>query len=70
VPGVIAALPTSLPERNLLRGSRLGLPTGQDAAQAIGVPALEPDDLATGATGASPPTYVRDTCFIRGRDIT
>jgi Animal haem peroxidase len=52
VPGVVAALPTSLPERNLLRGSRLGLPTGQDVAQAIGVTALQPDELATGATGA------------------
>lgn len=34
--------------RNLLRGSQLGLPTGQDVAAAIGVDALTPAEVASG----------------------
>lgn len=41
----------SLAVRNLLRGSRVGLPTGQDVAQAIGATALTPDEVASGADG-------------------
>jgi hypothetical protein len=51
IPGVAAAPPASLPVRNLLRGSRLGLPKGQDVAGAIGVPALAPNDIANGPDG-------------------
>jgi hypothetical protein len=38
----------SLAERNLLRGKRLGLPSGQDVAQAMGVPALSNRELGLG----------------------
>jgi len=38
----------SLPIRNLLRGSRLGLPSGQDIAQAMGASALTPAELSQG----------------------
>ena len=37
--------PTSLPQRNLLRGLTWSLPSGQAIAQAIGEPALEPGQL-------------------------
>jgi hypothetical protein len=43
-----AAPPLSLPVRNLLRGSRVGLPTGQDVATAMGFTVLTPDELANG----------------------
>lgn len=38
----------SLAVRNLLRGSRLGLPTGQDVAAAVGATALGPEEVASG----------------------
>lgn len=44
--------PPSLAERNLLRGSRLGLPTGQEVAELLGVESpLEPDEIAAGNSG-------------------
>ena len=36
----------SLAVRNLLRGSRIGLPSGQAVAEAMGIAALAPDDIA------------------------
>lgn len=42
----------SLARRNLLRGSRLGLPSAQDLAAAMGVPVLSPEEIAAGADGA------------------
>lgn len=50
-----AAIPdevASLARRNLLRGSRLGLPSGQTLAAAMGVPVLSPEQVAAGADGA------------------
>jgi hypothetical protein len=52
----VALAPTSafavetpaLPVRTLLRGARVGLPSGQDVACALGVPALGPDAVAEG----------------------
>lgn len=41
----------SLAVRNLLRGSRLGLPTGQDVAAAMEVTALGPEEVASGEDG-------------------
>jgi len=38
--------PSVLAVRNLIRGSRLGLPTGQDVAEAMGVTPLTPDEIA------------------------
>jgi len=46
--GAIAGhdLPTSLPQRTLLRGLTWGLPSGQALARAMALPALAPEDLA------------------------
>lgn len=45
--------PSSLSERNLLRGSRLGLPTGQELSKLMGVAKpLTPAEVASGPTGA------------------
>ncbi|MFM9965429.1 MAG: peroxidase family protein [Planctomycetaceae bacterium] len=41
-----------LPVRNLLRGSRVGLPSGQAVAAEIGVTALTPAQIAKGPDGA------------------
>lgn len=43
--------PQSLAKRNLLRGSRLGLPSGQAVADRLGIPPLTPAQLSTGKTG-------------------
>jgi hypothetical protein len=40
--------PPSLPQRNLLRGFELGLPTGQAVARAMGVPILSDDQIVIG----------------------
>lgn len=42
----------SLPFRNLQRGVRLGLPSGQAIARAMGIVALTPAEISTGADGA------------------
>jgi hypothetical protein len=47
-PSVVAPVEgaiTALAERNLLRGKRLGLPTGQDVAKAMGIKALSNAEL-------------------------
>jgi hypothetical protein len=41
----------SLAQRNLLRGSRVGLPTGQEVARAMKLRPLSPESLASGAAG-------------------
>ena len=38
----------SLAERNLLRGLRMGLPSGQDVARAMGAPVIDDDHLKVG----------------------
>ncbi|MDP8932285.1 MAG: heme peroxidase family protein, partial [Actinomycetota bacterium] len=50
LPGAPPAF-ASLAVRNLLRGSRIGLPAGQDVAQAMGVTALTPEEIASGDDG-------------------
>ena len=44
LPPAIATKVSSLAERNLLRGLRMGLPSGQDVARKLGFPPI-PDDL-------------------------
>jgi hypothetical protein len=53
LPSVIAGnRPHSLAQRNLLRGWRLGLPSGQQVARAMGVPVLSDQEILIGkATG-------------------
>jgi hypothetical protein len=54
LPATVAANPSSLAERNLLRGWRLGLPSGQHVAHAMGVKPLHDHEILIGkATGAA-----------------
>ncbi len=48
LPQSVAADVRSLAQRNLLRGLRMGLPSGQDVARAMGVPVLGDDVLKVG----------------------
>lgn len=48
LPPAVAANPSSLPLRNLLRGWRLGLPSGQAVARAIGVTPLADEEILIG----------------------
>jgi hypothetical protein len=48
-PSIAAEPPVSLPARNLLRGGRVGLPTGQAVAGAMGVTALTEAQLTDNA---------------------
>lgn len=55
LPANVATGVTALAERNLLRGAAMGLPSGQDVAEAMG---LEPlDDDRVGLDGASAPLW-------------
>src|SRR5262245_10684645 len=52
LPPAVASNPSSLPARNLLRGLRLGLPSGQEVARAMGVQPIPDKDILIGkATG-------------------
>jgi hypothetical protein len=46
--------PPALAQRNLLRGSRVGLPSGQDVARHLGVAPLSADDILTGGVSLLP----------------
>jgi hypothetical protein len=48
LPAVVAANPSSLAQRNLERGWRLGLPSGQQVAHAMGVVPMEDKDILIG----------------------
>ena len=48
IPAVVAAPPPALPVRNLIRGWRLGLPSGQHVAQAMGVKRIDDKDIRIG----------------------
>jgi hypothetical protein len=47
-PNVVSNPPISLPQRNLLRGWDLGLPSGQAVARAMGVRVLHDDEILIG----------------------
>jgi hypothetical protein len=56
LPASVATHPSSLAARNLLRGLRMGLPSGQDVARAMGHAPLTDDHLMIGkATSDDPP---------------
>ena len=64
LPPAVAANPSSLAARNLLRGLRLGLPSGQDVARAMGVAPLRDDQLKVGkATADDPPVAASITAL-------
>jgi hypothetical protein len=48
LPAVVAANPSSLAQRNLERGWRLGLPSGQHVAHAMGVEPMDDKDILIG----------------------
>jgi hypothetical protein len=48
LPPEVASNPSSLPERNLLRSWRLGLPSGQHVARAMGVKPLDDKNILIG----------------------
>jgi hypothetical protein len=50
-PSVAAEPPEALPVRNLFRGARVGLPTGQAVAGSIGAPVLDEAALTAGRQG-------------------
>ena len=47
-PSVVSDKPLSLAKRNLERGWRLGLPTGQDVARSMGVAPMKDEDIFIG----------------------
>jgi hypothetical protein len=55
LPLAVASSPPSLPQRNLERGWRLGLPSGQHVAHAMGVPPLSDKDIIIGKGTAADP---------------
>jgi hypothetical protein len=56
LPPQVAANPSSLPLRNLIRGWRMQLPSGQDVARAMGLNPIADQDLKVGkATEATTP---------------
>jgi hypothetical protein len=48
LPPAVAANPSSLPQRNLVRGWRLGLPSAQEVAKAMGITPLADKDIRIG----------------------
>ena len=48
LPASVASNPSSLPQRNLLRGMRMSLPSGQSVARAMGVKPIDDKDLRVG----------------------
>jgi hypothetical protein len=54
LPPAVATDPPSLPERNLLRGWRMRLPSGQSVARAMGVRVLEDSEIRIGKFTGDP----------------
>lgn len=48
LPSAVATNPSSLPQRNLERGWRLGLPSGQSVARAMGITPMNDTDILIG----------------------
>jgi hypothetical protein len=64
LPRQIATKPRSLPARNLLRGLRMGLPSGQDVARAMGLAPISDEKLVVGkATEADHKTNMSITAI-------
>jgi hypothetical protein len=55
-PSVVTGGPYSLAERNLLRGWRLGLPSGQAVARAMGITPLRDEEIRIGSAADDPET--------------
>lgn len=59
--------PHSLAERNLLRGWRMRLPSGQDVARAMGVPVLDDDQIKIGKF--TDPPEIKGNIVGQGGDV-
>jgi hypothetical protein len=68
LPPSVAKDPSSLPLRNLERGWRLGLPSGQHVAQAMGVTPLEDKDILIGKFVEEEPTDPNDPDALKSID--
>jgi hypothetical protein len=60
LPPAVASNPSSLPARNLLRGWRLGLPSGQDVARAMWIAPLKDTDILIGQGVDAPPQPLKN----------
>jgi hypothetical protein len=60
LPPSVASNPASLPQRNLLRGWRLGLPSGQNVARAMGVKPLKDQQILLGQGVDEPDAPLKD----------
>jgi hypothetical protein len=69
LPPAIATSPASLAERNLLRGLRLGLPSGQSVARAMDIEPLEDGDLRVGRDDQQVPIADLDARFRRNAPL-
>jgi hypothetical protein len=69
LPAAVAANPSSLPARNLMRAWRLGLPSGQDVARAMSVPVLDDEHIfiGQGLESGNPKTTIADVAGGRFR---
>lgn len=61
--GIVPDGPLSLAERNLIRGRALGLPSGQQVADAMNLPRIPDKDLIVGPPGARIPINQLDPDF-------
>jgi Animal haem peroxidase len=70
LPPTVASNPSSLAERNLLRGWRLGLPSGQHVARIMGVMPLHDRDILIGkATGTAGDAVAIDDATLNLPDV-
>jgi hypothetical protein len=68
LPPQVAKNPGSLPERNLLRGWRLGLPSGQDVARAMGVTPLTDEQILIGKAEDHPDAPLPNILQLKGAE--
>jgi hypothetical protein len=66
LPPQVAVNPSSLAERNLQRGWRLGLPSGQDVARAMGVTPLKDEQILLGKAEDAPQDPLIDILHVPG----
>ena len=60
LPPAVASNPSSLPQRNLERGWRLGLPSGQSVARAMGIKPMADSEILLGQGVDKPNPPLKD----------
>src|SRR5438094_419673 len=68
LPPQVATNPSSLAERNLLRGWRLGLPSGQDVARAMGLTPIADEQILIGKAEDSPDAPLPNILQVKGAE--